>query len=375
MTPNIDVAERMKLIAARINEGRASYAGREAAWHSLGTVFGEYKTWKELLEAAKNNFMVIKKQLEFGEIPVSAWGTFRVDMEVPQGLEGKSIRVKSTQTGEVRYLSFLGSVGEGYEVIQHTEGFELLDSLVGSIDGAHYETMGNLDFGRLVWGQVDPKIDIRVGEDISKVYLTYHTSHDGSKAFDIFETGVREVCRNTFRLGSLKRLANSLRVKHTKSAHKRIEDMKAELEEIRSVALSMQEKLTWLAHRKVTMESMDRIMDRLFPKKQTEDGEESSTRRENNIAAILSLYESNDRDTFKEQRGTAYNLFNAVTEYTDHYRTTKGNMRAESAVFGSGDKLKQSALAAILAEAEGMPVKEESIQVDWTGLGLNVKAR
>ena len=375
MTPNIDVAERMKLIAARINEGRDSYAGRQAAWHSLGNVLGEFKTWREMLEAAKANFQVIKKQLEYGGVLVPAWGTFRVDLEVPKGLEGKSIRVTSKQTGESRYLSFLGSVGEGYEVIQHTEGFELLDSLVGSIDGAHYETMGTLEFGKLIWGQVDPNLDIRVGDDISKIFLTFHTSHDGSKAFDVFETGVREVCRNTFRLGSLKRLTNSLRVKHTKTAHKKIEGMKAELEEIKSVALSMQEKLTWLAHRKVTRESMEKIMNRLFPKKQMDDGEESSTRRENNLAAILSLYEKNDGDTFKEQRGTAYNLFNAVTEYTDHFRSTKGDMRAESAVFGSGDKLKRDALSIIMDEAEDMPEKAEAIQVDWTSLGLNVAKR
>ena len=369
MTPNVDVAERMKVIAARINAGQDTYAGRLDAWHSLGVVSGEFQTWRDMVVAAKADFEVVKKQLEWNGQKVEAYGTFRIDSEIQKGLEERAMKVRSANTGVVKYLSFMGTVGKDYQVIQHTEGFELLDRLVNSVNGAHYETMGTLDFGNLVWGQVDPNIKIRVGDDVSDVFLTFHTSHDGSKAFDIFETGIREVCRNTFRMGSLKRLAASLRVKHTKYAGERIANLKTEIEEIKHVAMTMQDRLNFLSKRKVSHESVDKIMARLFPKKQTEDGtEESSTRRENILSDILKLYEYNDGDTFKEQRGTAYNLLNAVVEYTDHMRSTKGDMRAESAVFGSGDKLKNSALSIILEEAENMPKVFERI----TGQGVEI---
>ncbi len=39
----------------------------------------------------------------------------------------------------------------------------------------------------------------------------------------------------------------------------------------------------------------------------------------------------------------------------DHDRSTKNDQRAESATFGSGAAMKQSALAMILEEAEEMP--------------------
>lgn len=375
MTPNIDTAERMKIIAARMNAGQDTYAGRQDAWHQLGIVTGKYNTWRELLQAAGANFEVIKKQLSFHGRPVAAWGTFRMDDVLPKGIrEEDSILVKSSQTGVSKWLTFLGSVGEGYEVIQHTQGFELLDSFVGEVLGSHYETMGTLDFGRMVWGQVNPQISIKVGDDESTVYLSFLTSHDGSKATEIYETAVRQVCRNTVRLGQLKRLAARLRVKHTKYAQSRMDTWKAELEEIRDLAMSMQEKLNFLAKRKVNRESMDSIMDRLFPKKKVEGGEdESSTRRENILSDVLSLYEHNDGNQFPEQRGTAYNLLNAITEYVDHLRSSKNDMRAESALFGSGDKLKSTALDLIINEASSMSKVQESIAVDYAALGWDLK--
>ena len=358
MTPSIDAAERLKAIAARIKSGKDSYAGRLDAWHALGNVSGEFQTWKEMLGAAQAAFPVLKLQLEFQGAPVDAWGTFRADSAIPKGLEDRPVRKLTLPEGIELYLNFLATVGKDYQVIQHTDGFELLDHLVGQIDGAHYETMGTLDFGRLIWGQVDPNISIRVGNDVSNVFLTFHTSHDGSKAFDIFETGIRVVCRNTFRISSLKRLGATLRVRHTRNANKRIETMKAEIDEMKSVALTMEEKLNYLAARKVERDSMTTILDRLFPKTKKDDEGMlvDSTRRTNILKDIVELYESNDKNAFPEIRGTSYNLLNSIVEWTDHLRSSKGDGRAESAVFGSGDRLKSQAMEYIMEAAPNMPV-------------------
>jgi hypothetical protein len=124
--------------------------------------------------------------------------------------------------------------------------------------------------------------------------------------------------------------------------------------------LSVEEKLNFLATRRVTREAMETVLDRLFPKPKSEDGteKESSTRRKNVLADVLAMYESNDGNAFPEQRGTAYNLLNAVIEYTDHTRSSRGGNgdgRAESAMFGSGERLKAQAMDVILENANGMP--------------------
>jgi len=40
MTPNIDIAERLKVIGARIAAGKDTYGGAADAWHLLGQVIG-----------------------------------------------------------------------------------------------------------------------------------------------------------------------------------------------------------------------------------------------------------------------------------------------------------------------------------------------
>ena len=358
---SIDVAEQTTIIPARIQRGQDTYAGRLDAWHMLGIVTGTFQTWREMVEAAKADFYVFKSQLQDGlGRPVDAWGTFRWDL---------ADKAKGDKTAS----KFLGTVGSDYQVIQHTAGFDLLDALVGQIDGAHYETMGVLDFGRVVWGQVDTSVSIRVGDDVSNILLTFHTSHDGSRAFDIYETSLRVVCRNTLRAGSLNRLAATLRVRHTKSAPARIKGMQAEIQELNKTAMAMQDKLIALSERRVVKDTVKSLFERLFPRPKTEDGTpKESTRRDNILASILERYESNDSNAFPEQRGTALNLLNAVTEWTDHDRGTE----PEAAVFGSGDRLKSLSLEWLIDNAGKMPlmpVAQASIPVaDFASIGLNV---
>lgn len=371
MTPSIDLAERTKIIGANIQSGKDTYAGRLGAWHELGAVIGKFATYAEIEVAAKADFEVFKSQLRDGlNRPINAYGTFRWN---------RSDREAGNKEGAI----FLGTVGKDYGVIQHSTGGNLLDGLVGAIGGAHYETMGVLDFGRVVWIQVDPDISIRVGNDVSDVLLTFVTSHDGSKMAEVYETIYRAVCRNTLRAGRLKKLAAILRIPHTKNANRRIASWGAELAEIQSEALTMQEKLNYLAKRRVTRGSLETIMSKLFPVKASESDKpaESSTRRDNVLAEILARFESNDSQAYPEQAGTPYALLNAITGWVDHDRSTRitdgdgssARNRAESATFGTGDALKSRALDLILAESESLPSIAQSIPVtDWSEIGLTI---
>jgi hypothetical protein len=110
-----------------------------------------------------------------------------------------------------------------------------------------------------------------------------------------------------------------------------------------------------LATRKMTRETMGSILDRLFPQSKDATGKpQDSTRRNNILADVLRTYESNDNDAFPEQRGTAYNALNAITGYVDHSRSTRANDNGESAMFGSGDRLKTQAMEVIYETAGGL---------------------
>lgn len=309
-----------------------SYMGRRSAWHDLGTVTGEHFSWADICQSGMLNFEVEKKQLEFAGVPVEAWGIFRNDN-----------------------AGFLGAVGKDYTPIQHSKGFEGIDSLIGSISGAHYETAGALGAGETVWGMADLAMSNEVVPgDKHETYLLFSTSHDGSRSYNYRITQTRVVCQNTLSAALSRSTEAALTVRHTRNAGNRIKDMDAVIMDLRSQGQTVTETMRELATRKTTRESVKGIFDRLYPVK---SGEESSTRRNNIMGDILRRFESNDRNQFPEIRGTAYNLLNAITEYVDHDRSAQGGKRAESAMFGSGDALKSKAFEYIVEAAGTMPSK------------------
>jgi phage/plasmid-like protein (TIGR03299 family) len=280
--------------------------------------------------------------LEYNGQKVDQWATFRSDNGV-----------------------LLGPVGKDYAVIQHAYGFDMVDALMQAQDGAHYETAGVLGKGEKVWGLADLSLSINVGDDQSKAYLLFSTSHDGSIANSFRIAFERVVCENTLMAALRAATTACFSVRHTKNFQAKLDNAKIALAGLSAEALSMEQKLNFLAGRTVTRESMETIMARLFPNEKDENGVVSySTRTRHSLEDVLAIYELNDGNAFPEQRGTAFNLLNAFTNFTDHKRDThnKDNGgRAESALFGSGAKLKSQAFEVIMEAANGMPVKTRTV--------------
>lgn len=116
-----------------------TYIGRQAAWHTLGTVTGKYMTTDELLRDPGFQYVVFKSQLRDGlGRPVDAYGTFRWNHV-------------DKIAGRKEAATFLGTVGKDYAVMQHDEGFKSIDAVMNTVNGAHYETAGVLGNGERVW--------------------------------------------------------------------------------------------------------------------------------------------------------------------------------------------------------------------------------
>jgi phage/plasmid-like protein (TIGR03299 family) len=324
-----------------------SYIGRQSAWHELGEVTGHYMTWNEITAKGKLDFDVFKSQLHDGlGRPVDAWGMFRYNQV-------------DKLVGNKQGAIFLGPVGADYQPIPHAVGMEMIDALVASVDGAHYETAGSLGHGETVWGLADLKLSITIGTsgDTQRGFLLFSTSHNGSRSCNFRITFTRVVCQNTLSLALGAKAKHEFTVRHTKNALARLQNAKTALLNIQADTRTIEEKMNFLAARKVTREAVDSIFARLFPVGKTADGKDvDSTRRNNTLSAILDKFEKNDGNAFPEQRGTMYSLLNAITDYTDHERSSRGNMRAESALFGSGDSLKSEAFELVYASAGSQPL-------------------
>lgn len=325
--------------------GMFCVGNRESAWHLLGQRTPDAQTWAQAMELADLNWSVEKKQL-YGRNPlgnvvaVDAYGIFRSD-------DG----------------AFLGSVGARYNPIQNREAFQFVDTLLESINGANYDSAGALGNGERIWCSAKVPFDFEVvSGDKLETYLMFITAHDGSTAAVCNLSTTRPVCQNTVN-AALKNSSGFVRVKHTRSAQERMARAADLMQGLGSDVQALQNKLRRLSDVRMTRESLVSVLDRLFPK--PKDEKANQTRRENTMAEVLALYESNDKNAFPEIRGTAYNLLNAVTEYADHFRTSRGGgedesavsvARATSAMFGSADTLKTQALELLLEESNSLPL-------------------
>lgn len=309
---------------------------RDAAWHRLGQRTPNAVTWREAITLADLNWDVVKKQL---------WARNPLNnvVEVPMFATMRS------DDG-----AYLGCVGEGYQIIQNRERFAWCDALIGVAEGAHYETAGALGNGERVWALARiPEGDYAIGKDEHKAYLLAMGSHDSSTSEVAKLVDTRVVCANTLAV-ALQEGGKAFRIRHTASAKAKMDAAVANMAGVMATARTVAQRMTKLAETQLKRESVEKILDRLFPK--NGDASANQTRRDQTITTVLDLYAANDGGAFPETAGSAYNLFNAVTEFADHFRTARGKgsdpaqvsmARAESALFGSGEALKGLALEVI----------------------------
>lgn len=320
---------------------------REDAWHMLGQRCENAPTWEEAIKLAGLDWKVLK-QKNFARRP-----------------DGTVKEVNSCTIFRDIDNAELGTVGPDFAIKQNADCFKFVDTLLEANGGSHYDSAGALGNGSKIWCAVRvPKADIEVTTgDKHESYLVFATAHDGSMAHTVKLTSVRVVCQNTLNM-ALQDGGGMFRVKHTKSADARLDRAKGLMQGVTMDAAKLSEKLKALAARRMTRDSMKTIFDRLFPAPKEENA--NTTRRENVLAEVLALYEQNDNNAFPQIKGTAYNLLNAVTEYTDHFRTARitdnragyslGQARAENAVVGTGDVLKSNALEIIMQSTGENPV-------------------
>jgi len=146
-------------------------------------------------------------------------------------------------------------------------------------------------------------------------------------------------------------------VRHTRSATERVDEAR------RVLGLSLKyfdvfgQRCQAMSAKKLTQRMLHEYFSMVVPT--PEPGRDSSQVRRIH-QALAHLFEEGRGNERRQVRGTLWAAYNSVTEYVDHIRgvrkdgTPRGNW-AESALFGSGDALKQRAyLAAVALVDEGV---------------------
>jgi len=329
---------------AEIDEKAAVVLAREPAWHGLGTVVDHLMKAEEAFKLAQLDWTVEKRQL-FNKVddatynPIDAYGIFR------------------TADGQL-----LGTCGKMYKPIQNSQGFELIDALLELADGgAYYETAGALGSGEIVWAlaRIPEQFRILGGEE-HKLFLMFMTRHDGNGSARCKLVDTRVVCQNTLSVAIGER-GGELRIAHFGKVEEKIAAAKKLMAATGATAKALEKKLNLLAVREVTRDLFFASMNELFPPDEEKEkaGVEEKA-RVSKIADIAELFADNDGNANPAIKGSALNLLNAVTQYTDHIIGTD-KTRARSAMFGNGDLLKGAALDIILDATQGATIRQAII--------------
>lgn len=327
--------------------GEASFAGRQPAWHSLGTVIEDLSFDEALSHAHLSDWNVRTS-------PLTA-AVEGVTVDVPNAFV---VLRDNPADGSVEAL---GAVGDRYRPVQNEEAFAIVPFLEDL--GASVETAGSIRNGRQVFLSLSMSngfvIDPDGAGDRIQNYLLLSSSHDGSLAIEASTTPIRVVCANTldFALPAAKR---AYKVRHTASAQSR-------LAEAQQLFLSANDYLTKFGNLasslyevEVTNAEFTKIITDFYPKPTDEKNKRGLTVWNRKVDTLEQLF-SGGGDysyTLGNVSNTAWAAVNAMTERIDWYRTARGGDGSSLALAATGfvptvTQEKQRALEYVTAWAKG----------------------
>lgn len=316
----------------KAGDGSTGFEKGSEPWHGIGIPLPGLASYQDLNEAAPELFF----EVGLDEVYTS-------DMQKIEGYKS-TVRRDLSQP--------LAIVGDRYTVLQNSDAIKAIDQLTMDPNGPKYETVGTLRGGRTFWALARcPWLTNVKGDQIDN-FILLRNSHDGSSALTLMLTPVRVVCHNTLSM-ALKNSAVKLNIRHTKSIGLRVENAQDALGIVKNKIEETGQYFQRLAEIKPTEEQAKAMIEKLWP---SSKGETETTKVKNIRESVLALWDGGIGHDQKDIKGTAWTLYNAVTQYVDHsgtVRVTEGRTREESnfdsKILGAGAKLKSDALDLALA--------------------------
>lgn len=295
------------------------YAG-ETPWHGLGIKVDKALTSKEAIEQAGLGWEVKKVPL------ITA--------------DGNSTPVDHVAIQRVSDSSILGVVGPRFEPLQNVDAFKFFDPFIEN-KLATYETAGSLKQGKKIWilaGINSDPIEVLPGDEVKK-FVLLSNSHDGSLAVRVGFTPIRVVCANTLKLAHDNVSSKLLRVRHTASMGKTLDQIREIMNLANASFEATAEQYKALASKSINKQDLEAYITRVF---KGNDSKQFETVK----AKIVNLFETGKGSDLA--RGTVWGAYNAVTEYLGYEAGRNQDNRLNSLWFGVNDTLNQVAFTEAL---------------------------
>lgn len=345
-------------MAHEIMEDDAMFSVREVPWHGLGEILTDYPTIAGAITASGLSWDVSVEKMT---VPMFFAGQQQV-IEVPD-----DFAVIREDTHKV-----VGVVGNRYEPYQNSEMWGFIENFQNQ-SGIKLETAGSLKNGRTTWVLAKNGIMEAIHGDPIEEFFLFRNSFDGSSPISVMFTNIRVVCNNTL-TAAIRGARNIYNVRHTASAADQIKEVQKALglraKYQSKVNLSME---ALVKYKMDATRSINFLEEVIFPEPkrivQTVDKGEivhtfeeatqrAQTTRTNNVNNVLELLEGGAGADIKGVKGTAYGMFNALTEWADHEKSVRvmngrneAELRFENAFFGTGAKFKSACFTELMKVA------------------------
>jgi phage/plasmid-like protein (TIGR03299 family) len=305
-----------------------AYVGA-APWHELGEQLPPGQPIEEWIRAARLDW-----RIEMLPVQYTHAGTTRV---MP-----KRFVLARSDSGAA-----LSVVSSDYLVVQPSEVLEFYRDLVAD---RHYtlETAGALDGGRKVWALARTGLVANVSGDAADelgAYVLLATSCDKSIATTATFTSIRVVCQNT--LGFAFNDMKSNRRKHIKIDHTQSfvpGDVQESLGLIDGAWSEFMGQVNRMSGYPVSGGDAREYFASIFlADRGATECKTLTSAKLGEVNQIASLFTSARGQNLATANGTLWGAVNAVTNYTDHVRSSKTSERIDSAWFGVGASLKETA--------------------------------
>lgn len=235
------------------------------------------------------------------------------------------IRKAVVKTTPLGVSSVVGIVGNKYKIFQNNEIFSSLDVIVDSGE-VRYAAAGEYDGGAKVWMLLSLPKEVNVANDPHAAFLLAQTSHDGSSSITIRPVIERLFCMN--QINGLLRRSNKFqyRLPHTLNSQLSAGDIRDilqisydSIEQYETIANYLRGKVV---SKEAAMEYFKKVWalptkTEFAPIELLSKGEKAArTRALKARQTAFNIYEQSE--TQANIHGTAFGLWQAVIEYTDH---------------------------------------------------------
>lgn len=215
-------------------------------------------------------------------------------------------------------ISF-GQCTDQYVIAQNRELGEFVQALTGD-ENAEFETAGVLDYGRRVWFLCRLRKELYVAGDAIMPYFLISGSHDGKGGIVVCMTPIRVVCANTLAM-ALKGAKRVISVRHIGDIEARLSERARILGLTKVYVETFEEMANKLVAKKISKVATEKLLTEvLFPIKEGA-AKRGVTLMENARDIVRNCLKKEDLANINH---TAWGVYNAVADYSDHERIIKG---------------------------------------------------